>query len=228
MRIRRSRPQASAKVESEVERFDPTGGRAIGVLGLVAAAVLVVLAVAARQGPWLSLVTGGILLAILVWSALLRPAVSVDSTTVVLRNMLETVHIPLPAVRTVVVRQMLVVHTADKRFVNPSVGRSLREVARGGARQRGSSSGGFSSSFGLWTPPVGTAPSRATSPRIDYPDYVTERIMYRVEESRRVHGVHRGSAEESRHADDAERRPAWPEIIGLGLAVVAFVFTLVR
>lgn len=188
------------------ERFDPTSGRATGVLGLLSSAALVGFAIALHDGVWLSVLAAGLFLGVVVWAALLRPRVSLSASHLELRNMLETVEIPLLAVESVVVRQLFVVWAHEKRYTNPGVGRSLREVTRG--------------------PREATAPRPGGSLRLNYADYVTERILGRVDDALAEHGIRRRSPAQRELEADVRRRPAWPEIGALVACLVAFVLTV--
>lgn len=111
----------------DVERFAGSG-RVTGVIGLVVAAGIVALGVMDPGEIPLPVVAGAVLAAVLIWSTMLKPRVFVAAGDLVLRNMLETIRIPLAAIEDLAVRQVLVVRVGEKRFVSPGVGRSVRQA----------------------------------------------------------------------------------------------------
>jgi hypothetical protein len=189
--------------EEPVERFRPTSGRIMGVLALALVAAVVVTGVLDRQhGPPLPVVAGAVVFGALVWSAMLRPRVWITESDLVLRNMLETVSIPLAAIETVVVRQVLAVSAGDARYVSPAIGNSWRQTIKS---------------------------NRATerkAPADSYPVFVEERISRLAEDARAKRGIRRFSDEQVALAADVRRRPAWPEIVVLAVATVVFVVSV--
>lgn len=110
------------------ERFPPTNGRVLGVLGLLLGLGIAVGAPAAGiEGAWVWSAVG-LLVAVLMWAGLLRPVVLIEGDELVLRNMLDTVRVPLAAIDTVAVGQVLAVFVDDDRYVAPSIGRSRRQL----------------------------------------------------------------------------------------------------
>lgn len=194
--------------DGTVEAFRPTSGQVAGWIGLVLVAAVVVVGLADREAGFPApVVAGALVLGVLDWAAMLKPRVRVEGRWLVLRNMLETVRVPLAAIEEVAVRQLLVVRAGERRFVSPAVGRSRRQVVR-----------------------ASRAPSDATPTdpaRQPYPDFVESRIRHLAEQARDVEGVARYSDEQVALAADARREPAWLEIGLLAAAVVAFVVTLV-
>lgn len=189
------------------EWFRPTSGRVLGTLALVAAALVVVAAVADREGYSVPLALGAIIAGVLAWSSMLRPGVAVTSTTLILRNMLETVHIPLAAIEEIAVRQVLAVRAGERRYVSPAIGKSWRKAAR----SRGSSTDRL-------TPEQALARS--------YPDFVEARIRQLSDDARSQLGVRRGSPEQAALADGVRRDPAWLEIGLLSVFGVGFLLAL--
>jgi hypothetical protein len=209
--------------EEDVEHFAPTGGRVVGVVGLVLAAGFAVLWALDRDAVPAPVPAGALVAGVLVWAALLRPRVSVSRETLFLRNMLETVHVPLAAVDELVVRQVLAVRVGDKKFVSPALGRRLRKLMKAPPVSM------------LLMPalpermddPVG-GPTEVRAPTsIDYVDHVEGRIRERIDQARARHGVTRYSDEAEALARDVRREPAWPEIGALVLTTGLFVLTLV-
>ncbi|MDO9495358.1 MAG: hypothetical protein Q7J48_06630 [Nocardioides sp.] len=188
------------------ERFVPTSGRVLGVLGVVLAATLVGFALVDRNSGFADWgIALSALVGVLTWAAVLRPRVSLVDEYLELRNMLETVHIPLAAIEDLALRQMLVVRSGDKRFVCPALGKSRRRLH-----------GRAALGYGTVAEPAPTG--------VDYADYIEQRIRQRMSEERTAKGVRPGSAEQQALASGVRRQPAWPEIVALaGLALVALV-----
>lgn len=195
--------QQRATTES-VERFQPTSGRILGGIALVGVLAIVVIGVVDRDhGFPAPVVAGALVFGVLVWAAMLRPRVWATREHLVMRNMLHTVSIPLAAIETVVVRQVLAVSAGDDRFVSPAVGKSWRQALRSNKEAK-----------------------RATATQ-SYPVFVEERISQLAEDARAQQGVRRFSDEQVALAADVRREWAWPEIAALAACVVALVVTLV-
>lgn len=114
-----------------VEKFPPTSGRIMGILAVGLALATMVYAVVDGEGGFEAPVAwGAAFAAILSYAALLRPAVRVEKDELVLRNMLDTHHIPLAAVDEVAVRQVLAVRVDEKRYVSPAIGHSFMRTIR--------------------------------------------------------------------------------------------------
>jgi len=128
-----------AEVDPEdvtVEKFAQNGGQVVAVLGaLVVVAMLVGWALDPGQVAfWV--VPLALVIAMVIWTSTLRPRVLVQGSSLVLRNMVTTVRIPLAAIEEVVVRQVMAVRAGDKRYVCAGVGRTLRQAIKGSAVQR--------------------------------------------------------------------------------------------
>jgi hypothetical protein len=114
-----------------VEKFPPTSGRIMGILAVgLAVATMVYAAFDGERGFEAPVAWGAAFAAILSYAALLRPAVRVEKDELVLRNMLDTHHIPLAAVDEVAVRQVLAVRVDEKRYVSPAIGHSFMRTIR--------------------------------------------------------------------------------------------------
>jgi hypothetical protein len=210
--------------EEGLEHFVPTGGRIMGILGLVLVAVVLVLWALDRGAVPAPVAAGALVGGVLVWASLLRPRVSVSRETLHLRNMLETVHVPLAAVDELVVRQVLALRVGERKLVSPAIGRKLRKVVRAPRPTP------------LLAPPLpdtmddavgpSSAPERAPT-EIDYVDHVESRIRERIAEARARHGVRAYSDEAAALAREVRRERAWPEIVALVLTTASFVLTLV-
>lgn len=189
------------------ETFRPTSGRVTGVLALVAVVGIVVLGVLEPfPAP---VVAGALVVGVLVWASMLKPRVVVADRRLVLRNMLETVSIPLAAVEELAVRQVLAVRVGEKRYVSPAIGRSWRSALKSG-RPRSEAT-------------KGEGAVRDAS----YPDVVENRIRQLVDDDRAQRGIARYSPEADVLAADVRRQPAWLEIGLLAATLVALVVTLV-
>lgn len=113
---------------SEVERFPPTNGRVSGIVGLVVVGVVLVASIldaGAEVAPWL--VCGCLFAVVVIWVVLLRPAVRVEGTDLVLRGEVDTRRVPLAAVERVVVGPVLAVSVDGRRYTNTAIGRSRRQ-----------------------------------------------------------------------------------------------------
>ena len=168
-------------MEETLEWFKPTSGRITGVLARPRGRPwLVVLAVLDRdQAHALPLALGAVFVGVIAWATMLRPGLAVSPTTLVLRNMLETVHVPLAAIEEMVVRQVLAV-----RAGGPSLRLAGdREVLAQGA-DRGQ--GGGRAEPG--------PPSRRSSR--SYADFVEARVRHRATRPAPVRGCAVGSPEQ--------------------------------
>ena len=194
-----------AMKQEPVEQFHPTSGRIQGVIAVTAAAALVVIGFRdVDSGFPAPLIAVCLLLGVLAWASMLRPRVWATADDLVMRNMLHTVRIPLAAIQTVVVRQVLAVGVGGGRYVSPAIGQSARQTARGdqaGARKSATES---------------------------YQVFVEERIGQLADTARSELGVEKHSEEQAALAEGVRRTWAWPEIVALGAGVIAFVLTLVR
>jgi hypothetical protein len=190
--------------QQPVEQFHPTSGRVSAVLVLLLAGVVVVVGVADPGSVAEPLVAGAVLAAVLAWATMLRPALWATREDLVMRNMLETVHVPLAAVEQLAVRQVLAVRAGEKRYVSTVVGRPWRTVAR---TPRSDSSSGRN----------GEKP---------YADYVEERLQHLMAEAREAAGVRSLSDEQLALADGVRREPAWLPITLASAAAAVFVVTL--
>jgi hypothetical protein len=190
--------------EEPVERFRPTSGRILGVLALAIALAVVVIGVVDRESGFSApVVAAAVVVGILVWASMLRPRVWVTEQDLVMRNMLHTVCIPLAAIEQIAVRQVLAVSAGEKRFVSPAIGRNWRQAFRANRAAR--------------------QPTATES----YPVFVEERIAQLAEDARAQAGITLLSDEQLVLAEGVRRTWAWPEIVALVVASVAFVVTLV-
>jgi hypothetical protein len=190
--------------EAVVERFQPTSGRFTGWLAVGLSAALVVAGVAYLDDGFPAWVAAaGLLVGVLAWAAMLRPALWVTEEHLVMRNLADTVHIRLAAIEEMAVRQVLAVRAADRRFVSTVVGRSWRKamVAR---RTHGADDG----------PRDGMA----------YADWAEHRLHELVDGARKGAGVRPGSQQQLALPDPVRREP---DLLPLALIVTSCVLLLV-
>lgn len=202
--------------EARAERFQPTSGRLVGVVGLVLVAVVLVSGVLGDFPVWVLGTVG--LVGVLVWASLLRPGVRIEDDALVLRGMFSTTALPLAAVEEVVVSQVLAVRVGERRYVSPAVGHPLRKVVRG--TQLGGVGGG--------APGIDGGRQLVDLAQHAYPSYVQERIRAAAEDHRKRVGVAQYSEEQRALAAQVSRTPAYVEIaavvvcavvVGAGLAL---------
>lgn len=180
------------------ERFPATNGQVSGYVGLAVTLGILALAVL----PWetgrpVGVAILALLGTLLVWAAMLRPALWATERTLVMRGMFHTDEIPLGSITRVAVSQVVAVSTGEKRYISPAVGYTARQKIRAKRRE------------------VKSAPPSAAD---TYQVYVEERILHLAKEDRELHGVPDAAP---------RRTWAWPEIAGCILLVVAFLVWLV-
>lgn len=193
--------------DAVVERFQPTSGRISGFVGLGTAAVIFVIAVLDKDtGTPLGVAILALLGALLVWAALLRPAMWVTSTDLVMRGMFRTDMIPLAAINKVSVSQVFAVFVGERRFVSPVIGYTARQTMKSRVTR-------------------GVTES-TTSPIQSHQTFVEARIDHLAQSSRDLLGIRNRSPEQEALAADVRRSYAWPEIAGVAVLVLAFVVWL--
>ncbi len=202
---RKQSPQAPIH---DVERFRPTSGRFTGAVLVVAGLAFGALSLIEPSQVIPEVGAGGFFAAVLGWTAMLRPRVSVVHDDLELRNMLETVSIPLAAVEEMAVRQVLAVRAGEKRFTSPALGRGRKSLVKGQTVDEAPSDG----------------PSHVPS---TYPEFVEDRIRKRIMGARAHAGVRPGSDEQVALASGVRRAPAWPEIVALVVSAVGLVTAVV-
>lgn len=192
------------------ERISTSSGRLTGWLVLALAAFVLVLAVL-EETALSPLGPAAVLVGVLAWASTLRPALLVDDGDLVLRNMLDTVRVPLAAIEQLAVRQVLVLRCGDKRYVSSAVGRSWRQAMKSSRPARAGDS----------------EKSRSRAASMSEADLVEERLHRLMEDARALAGVTSYSDEQLALATDVRREPAWLPIVLVGLALAALVATLV-
>jgi hypothetical protein len=173
------------------------------VLVLILAGAVALVAVAdPGDGVPAFVVAAAVLVAVLAWAVMLRPALWATADHLVLRNAFETIRVPLAAVERTVVSRVTAIQVGEKRYVSTVVHRTLRALVRGPGQ-----------------------PTRTGEAH--YADFVEERVSQLAAEARERHGVRLYGDDQLALARDVRRRPAWLEIVLVALAVVALVVTLV-
>jgi hypothetical protein len=123
--------QSDSTESGYVEKFPPTSGRVMGVLAVgLSVAVMLYALFDGDEGFEAPVAWGAAFAAIMSYAALLRPAVRVERDELVLRNMVDTHHIPLAAIDEVAVRQVMAVRADEKRYVSPAIGHSFMRTMR--------------------------------------------------------------------------------------------------
>ena len=194
--------------DSGTERFHATSGRVSGWMTVVTAAATAVVGVLyVDDGFPAWVIAAALLVGVLAWAAMLRPALWVHEEHLVMRNMLETIHIRLVAVEELAVRQVLAVRAADRRWVSTAIGRSLRKTMASGRRA-----------------PAGADGKPATS--VKYVDFVEDRIRLLVDDARKSAGIRPGSPDQLALPDAVRRERAWVPIALIAVSAVALVVSL--
>lgn len=184
---------------TRTERFHATNGQVSGYVGLAVMVGILVLALL----PWeagrpLGVAILAVLGLLLVWAAMLRPALWATERTLVLRGIFHTDEVPLGAIDRVVVSQVLAVYARGERYLSPVVGYTARQKI---VNKRREAKGKIS------------APTAGDT----YQVYVEERITQLAKEDRERFGP----------TDAAVRRTwAWPELIGCAVLVGAWLVWL--
>lgn len=206
----------------QVTRFRSTNGRAVGALGLVLCAALVVVFVASSPAHVaVPGVLGCAFAAVLFWAALLRPRVSASADELRMLTLFQDVRIPLAAIDTVLVRRYLLVRAGGRKYICPAISRPLRKTLRkemnwsGGTQMLspGANVGDFE----------GSMQTQAVTGDLDYADLVEQQIGALADNDRGRRGIEARSEEEYELGSQVERRTAWLEIGALIVLGVAFV-----
>jgi hypothetical protein len=212
----------------ELQRFRPTNGRVMGLLGIVLCGALA--AVFVTSAPASTAVPATLacaFAALLVWAAMLRPTVAATSEELRIRTMFETVEIPLASIETVLVRRFLVVRSGGRKYICPAISRSLRKTVR--SELKWSGGGGNMLLPGVTADGGGrsTLKQDAGAHDLAYPDFVEQQIQQLARNHRSARGIEERSEEEYELGCQTVRRTAWPEIIGLAVLGLALVVSLV-
>jgi hypothetical protein len=207
-------PATSSEPSKPVQVFRPTSGTVIGWIGVAVAAVAAALTAATEPNvTGVRAVLGTALLALVIWVVLLRPRAAAYSETLVLRNQLSDVHLPLARIDSVVVRQTLNVWVGDERYVCAGIGRSTRNLLNTRGR-------GTMAVIGVdqTNPRAGVAPEGEPAGTVDYATFVETRITDLARSARR----------DLRDRVPPPVRRVWArrELVALAALGVAFVVSL--
>jgi len=208
-----------AEVDPEdvtVEKFAQNGGQVVAGLGALVVLGMLVGWVVDPGNVAFWVVPLALVIASVVWTSTLRPRVLVQGSSLVLRNMVTTVRIPLAAIEEVAVRQVLAVRAGDKRYVCAGVGRTLRQAIKGSAVQRAREQmGGLRAEI-----------ATVVEPGLIYADYIELRLRELIKEDRARRGLTATSPELDELGAQVRRELAWPEIAALVGSVVFFVLVV--
>lgn len=174
--------------DTVVERFHATSGRLTGWLTVVIAGAVVLAGLVYLDDGFPAWVAGlALLVGVLAWAAMLRPALWATEEHLVMRNLAETLHIRLAAIEEMAVRQVLAVRADDRRWVSTVVGRTWRKALT--SRRRAGDHG-------------------EAVEGMPYADFVEHRLHDLVDRARTRHGVRPGSPEQLALPDAVRREPA--------------------
>lgn len=216
----------SRPTTDDVQPFTATSGRLTGLLGLATTAFIgVMFVVSAPPHVAVPGVIACAFAAVLLWGAMLRPDVTVVHDDLRMRNLFETVTIPLAGIDTVMVRRYLVVRAGGVKYVCPAIGRSLRKTVRSEMKWSGGSQLTPGVSFPSDSSVLATSQAKRQG-EIDYSDFVEQRILHLAVAARVKHGIEERSEEEYELGQQSVRRVFWPVVAGLVLLAVAFVTAL--
>lgn len=191
--------------EAVVERFQPTSGRLSGWSAVALSATLVVAAGVYRdQGfpAWVG--AAALLVGVLAWASMLRPALWATEEHLVMRNLGETVRIRLAAVEEMALRQVLAVRAGDRRLVSTVLGRTWRKTVT--SRRDPSAAEG-------------------TREGMNYADWAEQRLRELVDAARERAGVAAGSEEQRALPDAVRREPAVAPLALIGASALLLVIS---
>lgn len=185
-----------------LERFKPTAGRLLGIAG-VAIVLLVAYAVASTglDRGTIGFLAALALILVLVWAALIRPALRAYDDHLLIRNSWSDVRIPWGRITDVDVKQTLQVYVGHERHHCVAVGKSARQIIRGGQKRGvvGGAALGTQKLDDLADQPTLTG---AHTTGMHYADYVVIKIQTYASAQRGQTG----------QITEVTRTWAWPEI----------------
>ena len=199
--------------DQPVQTFHPTTGHLTGWLGLAVCLLVVgVVVTTERHATGVRVALGAVLVAVLVWVALLRPRATAYDDSLVLRGMVSDTTLPLAAIDRAVVRHVLVVRVGDDRYTCSSIARSTRSL-------RSRRSAGAVSVLGV--PQAGdridaVGQSSDVGGSGDYATFVETRIEDLAKSARR----------DGREGPPVRRRWARLELAALAVSGLAFLLSL--
>lgn len=182
--------------------YGPTTGVAVGIAGLVGVVIVVVLVLIDDPGVGgLRVILGALAVGVLVWSYLLRPRILVGERTLTLRNAFDDRDIDYAAINDVAIGTATRVRVGERTYVGLAVGHPVRKLLREGVR-------------GETVRQTNTALSGKLTGDAT-PEYMQDRILERMTLARQE--------SQDREPAPVVRRWAVPELVGLGVLLLAFV-----
>jgi hypothetical protein len=195
-----------------VQKFKPTSGRALGVLG-IGVMVLLIGYIAATEHDLLALrVSLGLgILALLIWMTLLRPRADAYEDSLVLHNMVSDTRVPMASIDAVVVRHTLNVFIDEDRYTCVGIGRSSRSMLN-------RRTPGPMALLGAGQPDEGLTlgQSAKIGAGAEYANFVETRID----------GLARAARRDALDVPPVRRTWAVPELLALGVLGVGLVLSL--
>jgi hypothetical protein len=207
----------SSRSETGVERFKPTAGYWLGVVGIVGLVLAAAMTIyVSRSTAAVATVLAMLWCALVVWVALVRPAVHAHGDHLLLRNMLRDTEVPWHLVDDVAVRQTTRVYVDDRVHHGIALGRSTRSMMK----QSLPSGGGSGAARLLGLHAIQDQANKPTLMGIDvsamhYADFVEIRLMELAKER----------AEASRKRPIVDRR--WVRLEATSLVVLGVVTAIV-
>jgi hypothetical protein len=168
----------SSRSETSVERFKPTAGYWLGVVGIAGLVVAAAMTIySSRSIAAVATVLAMLWCALVVWVALVRPAVHAYGDHLLLRNMLRDTEVPWHLVDDVAVRQTTRVYVDEQVHHGIALGRSTRSMMK---QSLPSGGGGAARLLGLQA--IQDQATKPTLMGIDvsamhYADFVEIRLM---------------------------------------------------
>jgi hypothetical protein len=218
--------QTAGQAADGLERFRPTSGRFVGFLGLALCAFVAVVFVVS-ESPRVAVpgVVACAFVAVLDWMTMLRPTVSASTTELHLRNVAQTVSIPLASIDTVIVRRYLLVRSGGRKYICPAIGRSLRKTVRSELKWKPATFMSPTAALDRFGESQGSGlTTEVQAPHeLAYPDFVEQRITHLAADDRARRGIEERSEEEYELGSQVVRHPAWLELVALAVLAVAFV-----
>ena len=206
-----------ATATAPVERFKPTSGALHGYGGLAVSAFGIGYVALAEQT--LTGLRVGLALAtfaVVVWISQLRPRATLYPESLLMKNSLVDVRIPLRLVEDVVVTRTLNVWANGRRHVCIGIGKPMRSIFQGSRSSKSAAAGMFGAGRLHDYAEQGDR-GRSDQTATGYETFVVRRIQEQADEARSTSAL---GPEKVRHL------PAWPEIAALALTASAFVVSL--
>lgn len=203
--------ESAAPDPTVVERFAASSGRILGWVVVVIGLAVTVGAVLDLNRETTDVVAAlGLVLAAFGWASMVHPGIWVTRDDLVMRGMVSTVHIPLAGIESYAVRQYVVVHAGDKKYVSSVLGKKRRSLMGqlAGARR------------------VDPEPVEKKFHEMDPVEHFEDRLGTHTDQARVRAGVRLASAQQL--ALGARARRTWDPVpmLVVGLPLVLFVVAL--